>query len=326
MTFSSTVAVVDLKFPNDMYSGALGLRFTIFTYNGCYTLDLIITRSDDLFVFDVCTSDIVISDHSPVFCHLNLVKPLSKTKFVNFRNLKSICLDSFKRDISVSLAFVDNSDISKLVSHYYEVLASTLNTHAPLKRRAVTVCVKKGPWYTPEIDLQKKVRRRYERRWRSTGLPSGKQKFSKQCAVVNKMLFLSKQQYFNSVVADNENDQHSLFKTVSNLLYLKQNPQYPPSSDHTCLANSLIQFFTDKIKGIRQDFSAVPDTVLSQLDIITCSSAFCCFKAVSEDDVLRLIGSSVKSCSLDPIPASLLLKCLDSFFTYFGENYQPFSV
>lgn len=45
---------------------------------------------------------------------------------------------------------------------------------------------------------------------------------------------------------------------------------------------------------------------------ITCSSAFCCFKAVSEDDVLRLIGSSVKSCSLDPTPASLLLKCLDS--------------
>ena len=224
------------------------------TYNGRYTLDLMITRSDDLFVSDVCTSDIVISDHSPVLCHLNLVKPLSKTKFVNFRNLKSLCLDSFKRDISVSLACVDNSDISKLVSHYHEVLASTLNTHAPLKRRAVTVRVKKAPWYTPEIDLQKKVRRRYERRWRSTGLPSDKQKFSKQCAVVNKMLFLSKQQYFNSVVADNENDQHSLFKTVSNLLYPKQSPQYPPSSDDTCLANSFIQFFTDKIKGIRQGF------------------------------------------------------------------------
>ena len=88
-----------------------------------------ITRSGDLFVSDVCTSDIVISDHSPVRCHLNLVKPLSKTKFVNFRNLKSICLDSFNRDISVSLACVDNSDISKLVSHYHEVLASTLNTH-----------------------------------------------------------------------------------------------------------------------------------------------------------------------------------------------------
>ena len=126
------------------------------------------------------------------------------------------------------------------------------------------------------------------------------------------MLFLSKQQYFNSVVAENENDQHSLFKTVSNLLYAKQNPQYPPSSDDICLANSFIQFFTDKIKGIRQGFSSAPDTALLQLDIITCSSAFYCFKAVSEDDVLRLIGSSVKSCSLDPIPASLLLKCLDS--------------
>ena len=132
------------------------------TYNGRYTPDLMITRSDDLFVSDVCTSDIVISDHSPVLCHLNLVKPLSKTKFVNFRNPKSICLDSFKHDISVSLACVDNSDISKLVSHYHEVLASTLNTHAPLKRRAVTVPVKKAPWYTPEVDFQKKVRRRQE--------------------------------------------------------------------------------------------------------------------------------------------------------------------
>ena len=248
------------------------------TFNGRYTLDLMITRSDDLFLSDVCTSDIVISDHSPVLCHLSLVKPLSKTKFVAFRNLKSICLDSFKRDISVSLACDENSDTSKLVSHYHEVLASTLNTYAPLKRRAVTIRAKKVPWYTPEIDLQKKVRRRYERRWRSTGHPSDKQKFSKQCAVVNKMLFLSKQQYFNSVVAENENDQHSLFKTVSNLLYAKQNPQYPLSSDDICLANSFIQFFTDKIKGIRQGFSSAPDTALSQLDIITCSSAFYCFQ------------------------------------------------
>lgn len=37
-------------------------------------------------------------------------------------------------------------------------------------------------------------------------------------AVVKMMLFLSTQQYFNSVVADAENDQHPLFKTVSNLL------------------------------------------------------------------------------------------------------------
>ena len=202
-------------------------------------------------------------------------------KFFIFRNLKSICLDSFKRDISVSLACDDNSDISKLVSHYHEVLASTLNTYAPPKHRAAPVRVKKAPWYTPEIDPQKNVRQRYERRWRSTRLPSDKQKFSKQCDVVNKMLFLSKQQYFNSVVADDENDQHSLFKTVSNLLYSKQNPQYSPSSDDACLANSFIQFFIDKIKGIRQGFSSVPDRALSQLNIIVCSSAFCCFKAVS---------------------------------------------
>ncbi|XP_067017292.1 uncharacterized protein [Acropora muricata] len=167
-----------------------------------------------------------------------------------------------------------------------------------------------GPY---SFDLQKKVRRRYERRWRSTGLPSDKQKFSKQCAVVNMMLFLSTQQYFNSVVADDENDQHSLFKTVFNVLYSKQNPQYPLSSDDTCLAKSFVHFFTDKIKSITQGVSSVRDTALSQLlDIITCSSAFCCFKGVSEDDVLRLIGSSVKSCSLDTTPASLLLKCLDS--------------
>ena len=117
---------------------------------------------------------VISADRSLVLCHLNLVTPLSKTKFVTFRNLKSVCLDSFKRDISVSLACDENCDISKLVSHYHEVLASTLNTFAPPKRRAVTVCVKKASWYMPEIDLQMKVRRRYERRWRSTGLPFDK--------------------------------------------------------------------------------------------------------------------------------------------------------
>ena len=48
----------------------------------------------------------------------------------------------------------------------------------------------------------------------------------------------------------------------------------------------------------------------------------CVFRSENHcsDDVLRLIGSSVKSCSLDPIPASLLLKCLDCFLPTLVRN------
>ena len=226
-----------------------------FTFSSGHTLDLMISRSDDSLLSEIHTSDIIISDHRPVLCHLNLVKPLNKAKVISFRCLKSICLESFRCEISSAFANVDKSDLPKLVSHYYDVLSSAIDSHAPLKRKAITVRTKKAPWYTHEIDSQKKLRRRYERRWRATGLASDKLLFSRQCAIVNKMLFSSKQQYFSSVITDNGNDQRTLFKIVSGLLQPNHSLQYPSSSDDTSLANSFIQFFSNKIESIKQDIS-----------------------------------------------------------------------
>ena len=61
-----------------------------------------------------------------------------------------------------------SSDIGKLTEEYNLVLTSILDKHAPAKERTITLKTE-SPWYTEEIRIAKRERRKAERRWRSSG-------------------------------------------------------------------------------------------------------------------------------------------------------------
>ena len=74
-------------------------------------------------------------------------------------------------------------------------------------------------------------------------------------------------------------------------------------------------YFVDKIETIRSKF---PDKVqkISQVQKPEIRSKMNVFERASEDEVKKLIlGSSSKSCDLDPIPTSVLKNCLDILIT-----------
>ena len=105
-----------------------------------------------------------------------------------------------------------------------------------------------------------------------------------------------------------------LFKVCNNLLNRTNENILPTHKCGTELANRFVNYFGDKIKSIRQDLENSSNTpngtinVISDFDGVPLKE----FRIVHQEEVRKIISSSPsKSCSLDPIPTSILKLCLD---------------
>ena len=77
------------------------------------------------------------------------------------------------------------------------------------------------------------------------------------------------------------------------------------------LANELGQYFTTKVERIRSQLNSV-DTQHTSIPSSTLTCQLMDFDPLSEEDVQKLIlNTAKKSCLLDPMPISLMLKCQD---------------
>ena len=132
------------------------------------------------------------------------------------------------------------------MDQYDNVLRSVLDLYTPLKWRTVTLRPR-APWYKPEVAVQKIIRRRLEREWRSTRLLCDREQYVHQCYVVNNLIGSLKSTYYTDIINEHSSDQRILFKTVGKLLQKSTSKRYPRSSDDTAPANSFADFFTSKI-------------------------------------------------------------------------------
>ena len=89
------------------------------------------------------------------------------------------------------------TDLDTLVNNYDTTLHDIINNHAPLKQRTVTIRPSK-PWYSPEIDKAKKLRKQLERRWRKSKLEIDRQLFKSQRLVVINMINQAKSEYYEN--------------------------------------------------------------------------------------------------------------------------------
>ena len=80
------------------------------------------------------------------------------------------------------------------------------------------------------------------------------------------------------------------------------------------VANNIGRFFIDKVTGIHSKLrNAVNSNVSTQdMDNNLAYNSFTSFKPLSMENVQHIImRSSKKSCSLDPVPTSLVVECMD---------------
>lgn len=95
-------------------------------------------------------------------------------------------------------------------------MSELLDKHAPLKKRTITLRPA-APWYNNTIRYEKQRRRKFERRWRASGLTAHRELYVDQCNLVNKCIFDAKVDYYSTAINENHSDPRRLFSTFDNL-------------------------------------------------------------------------------------------------------------
>jgi len=144
-----------------------------------HTLDLIIARDLSRLLCDAVavvdpgltdSRDNYSGDHFAIFASLNFNKPSRHRKTVTFRKYASINHTDFRTDIWTALkTCLPHDDAASLVEIYTRACSDTIELHAPLITKVVTIRPDTA-WYTKELWLAKTLRRKFERCWRKTGL------------------------------------------------------------------------------------------------------------------------------------------------------------
>ena len=250
-------------------------------------------------------------DHLAVHSLLDLAKLPLERKRISYRKINDIDFSEFCGQLENTRLVRDAASFSlgELVYEYNTTLKSLLDKHAPLKTKTITLRPT-ALWYTEEIRSEKKKRRALERRWRSSKRESDYSRFKEQCLRVNALIKRTKIDYCSGIILESSNNPRTLFNTVNKLLHKRVPAEYPSgcASDGD-LANKFIDFFSEKITVLRNPLDSTSDIVVES-DGIVHQCALSCFKSVTSSDVSELLSKmTIKSCPLDPVPASVLKQC-----------------
>ena len=274
-----------------------------------------ITRSAAVpLVSNFCVAEQPISDHKAITFNLTLNKPPNIRKIVVSRTLKNLDVETFIDAVNQRGLPDDNLCLASVVSTYEQVLEDTLNQMAPIRSRLITIR-NNAPWYSDEIAIEKRLRRKLERKWRRSRLECDRLEYIQQCGIVNQLLRSNKEAYYSKFIEENSTDSRKLFKSMNKLLYRNLDPCYPTAKSDTDLACAFADFFMQKIERIRYEIAvgrSVPElTTMSETEqCFSCETKLQSFKSLTNNEVFKLIKSgAIKSCSLDPLPASIMAKC-----------------
>jgi len=173
-----------------------------------------------------------------------------------------------------------------------------LDVHAPVR----TVCVRAArtaPWYDEDFRRKKKETRRLEKLYRRNKI-----KMMKSCGKLSSTV--------NGSSSNRNSDSTGLqqidscrgdSKALWSKLRVQMSAPSHQNSSHFC-ADDFAAFFTSSVDKLRASASsASPPVIKTQLVTTPLSS----FESVSVEEVSRLLSrTSIKHCSLDPVPTWLV--------------------
>ena len=114
---------------------------------------------------------------------------------------------------------------------------------------------------------------------------------------------------------ENKSDHKVLFHSINCLLHRIPEKHYPMCGSTNELCNKFADFFSEKILEIRHQLDALQTDASSNFqhfDNVNMDCELAEFPPTSIEELSRLVKKiSTKSCSLDPVPATLLSYCID---------------
>jgi hypothetical protein len=249
----------------------------------------------------------VISDHSAITFKLPFTKPSRVKRTISIRQLKSIDVEAFRKDLSETTFVTDPADDIDLLSvQYHTCLSQVLSQHAPVTERIVTD--RSGfPWFTDNCRKAKSEKRRAERAWRKSKLTVHLDILRQSILDYKVSCKQAKSEYFQHKIEDNSKDQKVLFQVAHTLLHKKKDRRLPTHTNAQDLANDFIGFFSQKIESIRKTFSLSDNVTWNDSDVPSLSK----LQPISSESLKKIIlASNSKYCHLDPISTGLLRECL----------------
>ena len=276
-----------------------------------HTLDCIITEKNSNLVNNIQVYTPWISDHCLVAFNVSVQIPALCHKSITTRNWKSLNLDQLNSDIMDADFGNSSNSVSECVHHYDHTLHNLIDIHAPARNKTI-LPRPRAPWFTYDLSLEKRKKRRLERRYRNTGTTEDALLFKEQSARYCQLLSTSRETFYNSKIVENAGDQKALFSVVNKLLHRKSETQLPAYDNQNELTNRFANFFINKIRNIRCELGDALPYKESEISTAT-SCELTVFSAVTTSDIQSLINkSNNKCCSLDPIPTWLFKNCLPS--------------
>ena len=195
-------------------------------------------------------------------------------------------------------------------NEFQSVLNNILNELVPEKTKCVTDRPSQ-PWFNKDIAEARCCRSQLERAWRHSKLPSDLKRFRKQCRHVRKLVNSAKSEYYSNLVQENLTSPKALWQSLNKLLHRGKTSVLPQLNSPHELADKFLQFFADKIAGIRLKFSSshkIDDLTLPQVP----PPNFNAFHPTTLSEIRQIVFSCPsKQCLLDVMPTDILKQCFD---------------
>ena len=208
-----------------------------------HTLDFVITSSHTN-LSPTSQSFITVSDHFPIFTHLNLtpIRPLLPSKFT-FRHTKNINIFEFNNDLASSdLILHPPTSLLELLDSYDSTPRSILDKHAPLITK-LSEPRKPNPWCTPALLALKSARGHLERKYISTHSVLDYKILRTATNQYHKLIARAKRQFNAQFIQSSIPNPRLLWKNINSLLHRKHTTTLPSSTPKPSLAESFASFF-----------------------------------------------------------------------------------
>ena len=277
------------------------------------TLDLVATFSDSQLSRIIIDPAGMISDHNLVTAFMTVHHRIDPARICQVRSWKKVDLSAFREAIRESA--LANPTPTSTSSELFEIYDGCLRRIADRFAPEHTACSKVrplSPWFDADCRAIRRNCRRLERcLYRRT--KSAQDRAAWTAAVRQKHVdFLEKKNsYWSSRLSNESCTPSKVWKSMAKILRRDANQSTPPPSVLT--ADGFLKFFSDKVESVRSATGGHRPPEILFAAVTSLSN----FRACTGDEARAIVmRSPSKSCSLDPIPTTILEECIDDLLPF----------
>ena len=280
-------------------------------------LDVIITRTDSN-VIDLHVEPPTLSDHGLIYCTVPTACPASPV-FVTrqVRGWSRLDRDAFRDAIrSGPLChddeFYKEMKVTELFDLYNSTLRDLLDKFLPL-HKVKSRYQPTTPWFDADCRRIKRQVRLLERRYRRSKSDVDRLAWVNASRDKQSTFKEKENSYWEGRIAADASNPRKLWNSLSALLGRREQTKSTAPSSFT--AADYLLFIEEKVDAVRRDTEGSQPPTFDPVDCSLLS-----FKQCSMEDLSLIISSSAaKSCSLDPVPTSLVKENLEVLLPFLNR-------